>query len=57
MADYSAVYEVVSGMRIVPLNPRVILVLAIILSLPFFPLVLTEQSIWDVLNMIGDSVL
>ena len=29
MADYSAVYEVVSGMRIVPLNPRVILILAV----------------------------
>jgi len=57
MADYSAVYEVVSGMRIVPLNPRVIIVLAVILVLPFLPLVLTEQSIWDVMKMIGDSVL
>ena len=57
MADYSAVYEIVSGMRIVPLNPRVIIVLAIILLLPFLPLTLTEQSIWEVLKMIGDSVL
>jgi hypothetical protein len=57
MADYSAVYEIVSGMRIVPLNPRIIIVLAIILMLPFLPLALTEQSIWDVLKMIGDSVL
>jgi len=57
MADYSAVYEIVSGMRIVPLNPRAILVLAAILVLPFLPLALTEQSIWDVLKMIGDSVL
>jgi hypothetical protein len=57
MADYSAVYEVVSNMRIVPLNPKVIIVLAVILLLPFLPLALTEQSIWDVLKMIGDSVL
>ena len=57
MADYSAVYEVVSGMRIVPLNPRAIIVLAVIVSLPFFPLALTEQSIWDVLQMIGGSLL
>ena len=57
MADYSVVYENVSNMRIIPLNPRMILVLAVILALPFLPLVLTEQSIWDVLKTIGDSVL
>lgn len=57
MADYSAVYEIVSNMRIVPLNPKVIIVLAVILMLPFLPLALTEQSFWDVLKMIGDSVL
>jgi hypothetical protein len=57
MADYSAVYEIVSSMRIIPLNPRVSIVLAVILMLPFLPLVLTEQSIWDVLKMIGDSLL
>ena len=57
MADYSAVYEVVSSMRIVPLNPKTILVLAGMLLLPFLPLVLTESSIWDVLQMIGGSLL
>jgi hypothetical protein len=57
MADYSAVYEVASSMRIVPLNPKGIIVLAAILTLPFFPLVLTEQSIWEVLRTIGESVL
>ena len=57
MADYSAVYEIVSTMRLVPLNPIAIIVLAIILLVPFLPLALTEQSIWDVLKMIGDSVL
>jgi len=57
MADYSAVYEVVSNIRIVPLNPKAILFLAGMLLLPFLPLTLTEQSIWEVLKMIGDSVL
>ena len=57
MADYSAVYEVVDNMRVVPLNPKAVFVLAIVLFVPFLPLALTEQSIWDVLKMIGDSVL
>ena len=57
MADYSAVYDIVSSMRIIPLNPRAILMLAFVLIVPFLPLALTEQSIWDVLKMIGDSVL
>lgn len=57
MADYSAVYEIVSSMRIVPLNPRVIVVLAVVLLLPFLPLALTEQSILEVLQTIGGSLL
>ncbi len=57
MADYSAVYEIVSSMRVVPLNPRAVIVIAAILMVPFLPLALTEQSIWDVLKMIGESVL
>ena len=57
MADYSAVYEIVSTMRVIPLNPKAVVVLAAILLLPFLPLALTEQTIWDVLKMIGDSVL
>lgn len=57
MADYSAVYEIVSTMRIVPLTPKAIVFLAGLLFLPFSPLALTEQSIWDVLQMIGGSLL
>ena len=57
MADYSAVYEIVSSMRVVPLHPKAILVLSAVLFVPFLPLALTEQTIWDVLKMIGDSVL
>ena len=56
MADYSAVYEVVSGMRVVPMHSRAVIVLGLVLLVPFLPLALTEQSIWDVLKMIGDSV-
>jgi len=57
MADYSAVYEVVSTMRIVPLTPKAVVFLAGLLLLPFLPLTLTEQSVWDVLQMIGGSLL
>ena len=57
MADYSAVYEIVGSMRIIPLNPRVIIILGVILLLPFLPLTLTKQSIWDVLQMIGGALL
>jgi len=57
IADYSAVYEIVSSMRIVPLNPKAILFLAGMLLLPFLPLALTERSIWDVLQTIGGSLL
>lgn len=56
MADYSAVYEIVSGMRVVPLDLKNLLVLAVLLLLPFFPLLLTEQSIMDVLQTLGDSL-
>ena len=57
MADYSAVYEIISNMRIVPLNPKTIIVLAVVLLIPFLPLTLTQSSIWDVLKMIGGSLL
>jgi hypothetical protein len=57
MADYSAVYEIASNMRVVPMNPKTIFVLAAVLFVPFLPLALTEQTIWDVLKMIGDSIL
>ena len=57
MADYGAVYDIASNMRVVPVNPKTIIVLAAVLVVPFLPLVLTEKSIWDVLRMIGNSVL
>jgi len=56
MADYSAVYEVVSNMRVVPINMKTIVVVAALILLPFLPLALTESSIWDILQMIGGSL-
>jgi hypothetical protein len=57
MADYSAVYEVIRNMRVIPLSTKGILTLAIILLVPFLPLTLTESSIQQVLGMIRDSLI
>lgn len=57
MADYSVVYDNVSGMRFIPLGLRSILSLAGVILLPFLPLTLTEKSITDILQMIGSSLL
>lgn len=56
MADYSAVYEIVSNMRVVPLTIKAIGVVAGLIVVPFLPLTLTEASIWDILQMIGGSL-
>jgi len=57
MADYSAVYEIVSNMRVVPINMKTIVIVAALILLPFLPLALTESSFWGILEMIGDSLL
>lgn len=56
MADYSAVYVTINNMRLVPLDPKTIIILAIILLLPFLPLALTQSSIWEILYKIGSSL-
>ncbi len=56
MADYSAVYDIINDMRLVPLDPKTIIILAVILLLPFLPLALTQSSIWEILQKIGSSV-
>lgn len=56
MADYSAIFENVNNMRLVPLEATTVFVLAIILLLPFIPLALIESSIWEVLHTIGSSL-
>ena len=57
MADYSAVYEIISNMRVVPIDTKTIIVVAALILLPFLPLALTESSIWDILQTIGGSLL
>jgi hypothetical protein len=57
MANYSVVYDNVSGMHFIPLGLRSILSLAGVILLPFLPLTLTEKSITDILQMIGSSLL
>jgi hypothetical protein len=57
IADYSAVYENVSNMMIVPITIKAIVVVAALIVVPFLPLALTETSFWDILKMIGDSLL
>ena len=57
MADYSAVYDTINDMRLVPLDPKMIIVLAVILLIPFLPLALTQSSIWEILHKIGSSVI
>lgn len=53
IADYSAVFENVSNMRLLPVEPKLIFALAGILLIPFLPLALTETSIWDIVQKIG----
>ena len=57
LADYSAVYEIVSGMRIVPINPRGIVVMSALILVPFLPLVFTQSSFQEVMISIGSSIL
>jgi hypothetical protein len=57
MADYSVVYDTASNMRFIPLDLKSILALAGAILAPFLALTLTEQSITDILQMIGSSLL
>ena len=56
MADYSAVFENVSNMRLLPIEPKMIITMAGILLMPFLPLLLIESSVWDVLQKIGGAL-
>jgi hypothetical protein len=57
MADYSAVYEIIREIRVVPISPKTVAFVAVLLLLPFLPLTLTETSFWEILGDIGDSLL
>lgn len=50
MADYNAVYETVRKMRIVPIKPKGTIMLALVLVVPFLPLVLTQISMREALE-------
>ena len=56
MADYSAVFENVSNMRLLPVEPKLIIALAGILLIPFLPLALIETSVWDIVQKIGGAL-
>jgi len=43
-------------MRMVPIDTKILIVLAVMLSIPFMPLLLIESSIWEVLKTIGGSM-
>ena len=53
MADYSAVFENISNMRLLPVDPKLIIAMAGILLIPFLPLSLIETSVWDIVQKIG----
>ena len=50
MADYNAVYETVRRMRVVPIKPKGAIILAVVLAVPFLPLVLTQFSMREALE-------
>ncbi len=56
MADYSAVYENVKSMYVVPASLRHYTLQAAILAVPFLPLILIEVPISDLLGRLLDSL-
>jgi hypothetical protein len=53
MADYSAVFENVNNIRMVPFDTKMIVLMAGTLLIPFLPLALIETSVWDIVQKIG----
>ena len=56
MADYSATYDNVRSMRVVPVTLRQVLSAAGLLLVPFLPLALTEFSIEDLLSRLTEAL-
>ena len=56
MADYSATYDNVRSMRVVPVTLRQIVSTAGILLVPFAPLALTEYSLRDLLTRLTEAL-
>lgn len=57
VCDYSTVYDVVRSMRIVPVSVRDYGIQAIVLLIPFAPLVLTEVSFSELVKRLVDTLL
>ena len=55
MGDYTAVYETVSSMRLIPLNRQNVIWLALTLVAPFVPLILTQFSIKEALQRLSQT--
>ena len=55
-ADYSATYDNVRSMRLIPATLRGVLVVAGILLAPFLPLVLTEFSVQNLLVRLAEAL-
>jgi hypothetical protein len=55
MADYSAVFDIVNNIRIMPVDTKMIIVMAVVLVVPFFPLALIETSVWEIIQKIGGT--
>ena len=56
MADYSATYENVRSMRLLPVSWRGVLTLTGILLVPFLPLALTQFSLQDLFDRLTDAL-
>lgn len=56
MADYTATFDNVRSMRLIPATLRGVLILAGMLLVPFLPLVLTAFSFQDLFNRLTDAL-
>ncbi|NNF97279.1 MAG: hypothetical protein HKM94_10165 [Halobacteria archaeon] len=56
LADYNAVYETISGMHVFPMKVRTIAIMAIILFVPFAPLILIEVPFNEVLSRLLNAL-
>lgn len=56
MADYTATFDNVRSMRMIPVTLRGVLILTGILLAPFLPLVLTAYSLQDLFNRLADAL-
>jgi hypothetical protein len=56
MADYTATFDNVRSMRLIPATPKGMMTLAGMLLVPYLPLVLTELSLQDLFNRLADTL-